>query len=51
MRKVMLIAIAFMATSFISCGNSVAEKNDANDTINVDSVEQVDTIMTDSINH
>lgn len=49
MRKLVLVAIAFIALSFTACGNKVTDNTEKSDSVTVDSITQVDSIALDSI--
>lgn len=49
MRKLVLVAMTFMALSFAACGNNAQGTTEENDSVITDSIAQVDSITTDSI--
>jgi hypothetical protein len=49
MKKIMLVAVAFVGMCFASCGNKANGNAEAVDSTVVDSIEVVDSLAGDSI--
>ena len=50
MKKIFVILSVFAAMMFLSCKHNSSENIVTNDSISVESIEVVDSLMTDSLN-